>query len=193
MTHFLTGSYEAFDPPRWTGDPTLIGWGVFFAYFIGAWLCYRAATRVESRGQLASAWLGLASLLLLLGINKQLDLQLWLTAIGRSLSRTQGWYKERFYIQLAFTILVVIVVIVVCWFVLRMGRGHLGQNWLALVGTALLATFVVMRTVSYDVVDLSVSVFGMKLHQMIEAAGVLMVAAAAANFGRDSRSPSDTD
>jgi hypothetical protein len=120
------------------GDPTVIGWLTVLAYLIAAGLCFRVfrATRggrsvgalgstlalvlpwpshrrrleaipVETR--MASLWLGLAVLLLLLGINKQLDLQTAFTEIGRIVAHRYDWYDKRRNVQVIFIIGVVLV------------------------------------------------------------------------------------
>ena len=50
-------------------------------------------------------WFGLSILLLVLGINKQLDLQTLLTALGREIAQENGLYESRREIQLIFVIL----------------------------------------------------------------------------------------
>ena len=85
------------------GDPTWIGWITTVAYFIGAAMCTLAFRRAgANRRSSAPGWLMLAIALVLLGINKQLDLQILLTEIGRSLAQHYGWYQQRRTIQTAF-------------------------------------------------------------------------------------------
>ncbi len=57
---------------------------------------------------------------------------------------------------------------------------------LALVGAALLAIFVLVRGISFDLLDLRVDLAGVKLHEVIEAAGIALVAWSAAIFQRSS-------
>ena len=188
--------------PHGMGDPTVVGWAICSAYLVSAWLCYRAAVRCACRGRvnpvnrnpgrgapparLRRVWLGLAGLLVLLGINKQLDLQLWLSLAGRWLARTQGWYEYRFYVQLAFFVVLVISVIAAGALLVRQGRGSLREVRLALVGAALLAIFVLVRGISFDLLGLRVDLAGVKLHEVIEAAGIALVAWSAAIFQRSS-------
>jgi hypothetical protein len=107
------------------GDPTLMGWVTVAAYFLTSWLCLRAF-RLEKRGpprpllptiaalfrvmkkhwprppapaRRAALWLLLFAIMFALGINKQLDLQTLFTEIGRSVSRSGGWYEERRAVQ----------------------------------------------------------------------------------------------
>ena len=184
------------------GDPTVVGWAICCAYLVSAWLCYRAAVRCACGGRvnplnrrpglgapptrLKRVWLGLAGLLVLLGINKQLDLQLWLSLAGRWLARTQGWYEYRFYVQLAFFVVLVISVIAAGALLVRQGRSSLREVRLALVGAALLAIFVLVRGISFDLLDLRVDLAGVKVHEVLEAAGIALVAWSAAIFQRSS-------
>lgn len=105
---------------RWhfgVGDPTLLGWLTFVAYFVACAACVRAmlssrfgaqklaqVSPEEANNQraLAVMWLGLSVLMLLLGMNKQLDLQTLLTEVGRDLAKAQGWYGGRRVVQVAF-------------------------------------------------------------------------------------------
>jgi hypothetical protein len=100
---------------RWhpdIGDPTLGGWITVIAYFGTALLAYRAL-RFHSRNfgsksastnaqALVGFWLLITGALVLLGINKQLDLQSWFTEVGRDLARAQGWYEGRRSVQALF-------------------------------------------------------------------------------------------
>ena len=51
-------------------------------------------------------WGILTVLFVFLAINKQIDLQTWLTGIGRRLAETQGWYEKRRGMQATFVIVV---------------------------------------------------------------------------------------
>ena len=68
----------------------------------------------------------------------------------------------------------------------RQGRGSLREVRLALVGVALLATFVLVRGISFDLLDLRVDLAGVKVHEVLEAAGIALVAWSAAIFQRSS-------
>ena len=119
------------------GDPNVMGWITVVAYLTAAYLCFvvhrswlaSAGPAVKGRiwgpvalallGQrrrlaalpeavrMSALWKALAIGLLLLGINKQLDLQTALTEIGRILAAKQGWYERRQRVQIDFIIGVV--------------------------------------------------------------------------------------
>ena len=180
------------------GDPTVMGWTITCAYLVAGGLSYRAAGRCADPGRgnrgprrkaaprIRRVWLGLAGILILLGINKQLDFQLWLTHAGRWLARTQGWYEQRLYAQLALFVLLAIAVIAAWALLARQGRGSLREIRLALVDPGLLGIFVLARGISFDLLDLRVDLAGVKAHEVIEAVAIALVGWSAATFKRSS-------
>ena len=80
------------------GDPTILGWTTFAFYLVVAFLCFRNKTRkleASDSRPANSAWGWHALAYLLLGLNKQLDLQTSINALGRQLTGTIGWYGNR--------------------------------------------------------------------------------------------------
>jgi hypothetical protein len=173
---------------RWhpgIGDPTLGGWLTVFAYFVAAWLCWRSALAAESnplhRRRKRAFWSAFALLLLLLGVNKQLDLQTWFTQVGRDIALSEGWYEHR---QLVQTIFIAAIGLVGCLalvflfvFARRLSRGNLA----AVAGAAFLVTFVLIRAASFHHVDrmLGIRLAGLKLNWVLELGGILCIAFAA--------------
>jgi hypothetical protein len=89
---------------RWEagiGDPTVIGWVTVAAYAVAALLSLRCARRAAEPLEFRF-WAVLSVALVLLGINKQLDLQSLVTQVGRDLAFAQGWYENRRIVQAAF-------------------------------------------------------------------------------------------
>jgi len=95
------------------GDPTFLGWFTVFAYFAAAVPCFLTFRHelAFQRDPLTARsapflrphlWLGLSILLVLLGFNKQLDLQSAITSIGRGIARSGGWYEHRRTLQALF-------------------------------------------------------------------------------------------
>jgi hypothetical protein len=102
---------------RWhfgVGDPTFIGWFTFAAYFAAAWLCFAAFRRSRGLARTGSgrvaelertmSWLwALCTLaMLVLGANKQLDLQTLFLQVAKGISQRQGWYEQRHRYQVLF-------------------------------------------------------------------------------------------
>ena len=85
---------------RWTwgfNDPTVMGWTLTMGYFAAALACGIAARRAASVGPRRERmmWGLLALALVILGLNKQLDLQNLLRDRSRELYLEQGWYASR--------------------------------------------------------------------------------------------------
>jgi hypothetical protein len=148
---------------RWVpgiGDPTFMGWFTVAAYLAAAILSGACALRRRKldrpRGirRHAAIWWGLATLLFLLGINKQLDLQSWFTELGRDLAKTQGWYEQRAVVQKVFIASIAagggLLLLLTAWIMRKDWRQHR----LALIGVICLVTFVVIRAASFHKVDL---------------------------------------
>ena len=83
---------------RWQlgiGDPTIFGWLTVVVYLAAVVRCFVKSKESKFFGGNYRFWLYLAALLLLLGINKQLDLHSWFAEIMRDRAQTYGWYKYR--------------------------------------------------------------------------------------------------
>lgn len=157
------------DEGRWhlaVGDPTPLGWLTFVAYMLAVILCWRAyqssvvdvcmqaaSAPIEAHRQrlLARWWLGLAALMLLLGLNKQADLQTLLTEVGKDLARAQGWYSERRKVQFAFIAILALALVTTGFAVAFALRSVLRQILPALLGLALILAFVELRAALFNV------------------------------------------
>lgn len=165
------------------GDPTVMGWLTVIAYFSVAVLCLiRAlgASQAGRRGEIIF-WSGLGALLLLLGVNKQLDLQTLLTLTGRRIAISQGWYEQRRVVQIIFVALVGFVAVGGCFLMWRVVRGHGPDVWVALVGFALLLAFVFIRAASFHHVDtlINLRLGGVRMNWVLELGSLAVIAAGA--------------
>lgn len=145
------------------GDPTPLGWLTFIGYAIAAALCWhaqrvsaRAAARAGAdateearrRRLLARWWLGLGILMLLLGLNKQADLQTLMTVIGKDLARAQGWYASRARVQAGFVVLFSTLLACGLLALLITLRSVLDRIVPALLGLASILLFVALRALA---------------------------------------------
>jgi len=163
------------------GDPTFIGWFTVFAYLAAVIACIRAWQRARTTPTeafvLRTTWLGLALLMLALGINKQLDLQSWLTVVGRQIALEQGWYERRRMVQAVFigAILVAGVVTLVAgaWLL----RRHMADVWVSGLGAVFIVVFVIVRASSFHHVDtlLSSTLAGARVNWILELGGIAFV------------------
>jgi hypothetical protein len=187
---------------RWhagVGDPTARGWVTFVAYFGAAFACYRAfrtsvlgaeklvkihAAEAHNQRLLALLWLGLCLALVLLGINKQLDLQTLFIEVGREMAKAQGWYDSRKRVQEEFIV------------GLALGGGALGAALgyafrrvvrrvaLALVGVFMLGVFVLVRAALFQHINLLPQGGLAHLSWVLELGGIALVGIAALRASR---------
>jgi len=165
------------------GDPTPMGWITVAGYALAAWFCWRAG-RAQWRTKPDSSryfWWLLTLGLVALGVNKQLDLQTWLTETGRQLARAQGWYGQRHAVQIGLIFAVTGVGIAggvtmfrLAW-PMSLGRSCAG------VGLAFVLVFVLMRASSFHHVDvfLASTAFGLRWNWILELSGIGAVTAGA--------------
>jgi hypothetical protein len=174
-------------------DPTLIGWITFIAYLVTAGLCWAVVVR---RGRVFSSagrarnvlfWLIAALAVTGLGLNSQLDLQTWFTAIGRCVAHQGGWYETRQEARLLFVIGGALLTLVALAAMMVWLRPAIRGSAFAAIGLVLLATFVVIRTAS--IYHVAVSPFGTGPARVLELAGILLLAVAAVRLLRARRSP----
>lgn len=145
------------------GDPTPLGWLTVAAYAVAAALCWRAqqvsaraAARFaasdtgETRRQrlLARWWLGLAILMLLLGFNKQADLQTLITELGKELARAQGWYASRARVQAGFVALLGALLAGATFALVIALRSVLDRIVPALLGLVSILLFIALRALT---------------------------------------------
>ena len=187
---------------RWhpgIGDPSVIGWVTVVAYFLAAWLAFRAL-RGHSRAPHPAArqtygaseppslrearlltrfWALVLVMLLLLGVNKQLDLQTWFTEIGRDLARRQQWYEGRRPIQVAFIAGIALLGSAGTITLAVMMRHVLSRVVGALVGLGALVTFVIVRAASFHHIDALLGHGRVRLNWVLELGGITLIAISA--------------
>ncbi|QIE57402.1 isopropylmalate isomerase [Pikeienuella piscinae] len=184
---------------RWSpgiGDPTLIGWFTVAAYFVAAALAIRTTMMLRAGGGARDRaeftfWVGTCIALILLGFNKQLDLQSLLTALGRCVAQIDGWYQQRRAMQAGFIIAIVGTAELVFFGFAYAMRRTIGRNGIALLGMGIIATFVMVRAVGLHHVDslLGLTLNGWRLNWILELGGIGVVtigAIARMSFERDS-------
>lgn len=182
---------NSFGGGRWVpsiGDPTFLGWFTVAAYFASAALCAIYARRLDPstcprrlrRNRVL--WWGLASALVLLGLNKQLDLQSLLTAIGRGLAQDEGWYRQRRSVQLWFIVITATVGVAMFSLIVFAMRRDWRRNGLALFGIAFLVGFILIRAASFHHVDawLMRYVGAVRVNWIFEIIGIICIGTSAA-------------
>jgi hypothetical protein len=188
------------DDGRWhpgIGDASLLGWFTVAAYAamaVWAWWTWRRAQAHITTGLDAASgrrrfslrackaphhfWLGIALILGILAVNKQLDLQSWLTELARDHAQEHGWYERRREMQTLFIIVVAATLLVVSSVAAYLLWPLDGPRATALAGLIMLSYFIVVRASSFHAVDamLSQSAFGMRLNGWMELGGIALIA-----------------
>lgn len=160
-----------------------MGWITVAAYFLTAWLCWRASQRTAGERRL---WLALTLFMIALGINKQLDLQSLFTQIGRDIAIRDGWYDNRVNVQREFVYGIMAagggVSLLLLWFTRKLSAA--AQT--AAFGITALLAFIAMRASSFHHVDglISITWRGVRFNWIFELSGIGIIAAAAALSGR---------
>ncbi len=168
------------------GDPSLLGWFTVVAYFMASFFCVLASRRDVNAKRF---WTILAIALAVLGLNKQLDLQSFLTALARGLANSEGWYGRRRELQKLFVITISLLALFGAVTTVVLLRKSSGQISAAAAGFVLLGAFICIRAASFHHVDriLNSGVLGARFNWIIELGGISLIAASAFGAGRTAR------
>lgn len=168
------------------GDPSVAGWIIVVLYgwaaaMIGWLLQGSGALRGQDMARERWFWHMLLAALVLLGINKQLDLQTALTELGRAVALAQGWYAERHQVQQVFIaggVIAGLLVLAVAWYLVS---GTRTSTRTAMLGGALLVCFVLLRAASFHHVDkwLGQGLAGPRFARLLESGALLLIGASA--------------
>jgi hypothetical protein len=168
-------------------DPTLFGWMTTAAYVAAALLAWAAARtkardRQNDHWRAAVFWASTAAFMALLALNKQLDLQTFLTDLLRREARTGGWYGQRRAYQLLFIQAMGLIGLVAGGAVFWWVRRERAAVKAGAVGVLLSAAFIVVRAASFHHHDVlgRVHVAGFRAHMVLEWSCIAIVAIAAA-------------
>lgn len=173
---------SSIDMARWfglAGDPTIIAWIVTVVYAIAGWTSHTAAVQAKrqrrSRANLLF-WRAMLIAMILLGLNKQLDLQSLMLDCGRTLSREGGWFAYRRVAERSFAAVVAAsLVLLLTLTILRMRSPRLDMI-ISISGIAALVCFILLRTGSIlHVPGLDRTTTG-SFQSMLELCGVVAVA-----------------
>jgi hypothetical protein len=160
------------------GDPDFMGWFTVGSYFVCAILSLIAAfgNRIADR-RAASFWRMVGVLMILLGINKQLDLQSLFTEMGRQIARAQGWMDQRQIVQLWFIVAFGTAALASFFLFVRIKRDLFGRFKLAFTGLFFLLSFIVIRAAGFHHFDvmLGFRLFGAKMNWLLELTGIYLI------------------
>jgi hypothetical protein len=174
------------------GDPSFIGWFTSAAYLLAAAFAVRAgralrsgACEVAHRHRLAAWWLGVAVLLLVLGLNKELDLlQKLVRSGGKALALKQGWYQDRKTVQAAFIVLLGLLSAGAALAAALYFRHVWFRIAMSAAGVALIVFYALLRATEFHVANGHVPEMIASLDWIPEIAGVMIVLWCALAAGR---------
>lgn len=163
------------------GDPCFMGWFTVGSYFACAILSLILALTNQNADRRSFLFWGMISLLMiLLGINKQLDLQSLFTEVGKQIAKAQGWMDDRRTVQF--------------WFIVAFGSTAMGaflsfaiirrdlfrRFMLAFTGLFFLLSFIVIRAAGFHHFDamLGFRLFGAKMNWLLELTGIYSIVVA---------------
>lgn len=157
-------------------DGGAYAWLVVVAYLLGAAFAALAA-RGAKRKRERLFWYAMAFLLLILGANKQLDLQTLVTTVGRDLAKSEGWYQYRRIAQVVFVGLLAVGAIAFLAAILAWARKAPRSVKVAAAGSVLLSAFIVTRAASFHHIDewVTVSIDGLRSGWWLELAGIAAI------------------
>jgi hypothetical protein len=166
-----------------------MGWIIVVAYASTCFLSVRCARRSTEPLEFRF-WLVLAVSLVLLGINKQLDIQSLFTQTARDLAVAQGWYESRRLYQAAFIGFLIAAGLAASGLLVWIARRLSFNTQLAAAGLIFLLVFVVIRGTSFHHVDelLGSSIEGIRFNWILELGPLLLIALAAHRWRRNADS-----
>ena len=179
------GPFSASSAPLIVGDLVISGMAGGDGPLRGYLSAYKATT-----GQLAwRFWTILAFALAVLGLNKQLDLQSFLTAFARGLANSEGWYDRRREFQKLFVVTISLFALFGAATTLVLLRKSSWQIRAAAAGFVLLGAFICVRAASFHHVDriLNSGILGARFNWIIELGGISLVAVSAFGAARTPR------
>ena len=162
-----------------------MGWATVAVYalaaLLAAFVARAAPFPARSRGRERAFWGLMALALACLAVNKELDLQSFLTALGRCMANAQGWYEERQAVQIGFVLALVAATGAAFALLLALLRGTWRRSLLPLLGLAFVSGFVLVRAVGFHRVDrlIGLELLSVRANWVLELAGPLLISAVA--------------
>ena len=163
------------------GDPSFMGWFTVGSYFGCAILSFIVALLSQKVTRGSFFFWGMISLfMIMLGINKQLDLQSLLTEVGRQIAKSQGWTDERRIVQFWFVVAFGTSAMIAFLLFVFTTRNLFRQHILIFIGLFFLLSFIIIRAASFHHIDviLRFEFFGVRMNWVFELAGIYSIVVA---------------
>ena len=152
------------------GDPTFAGWLIFFVYLAVVYRCYLQYVKVKFGFLDHNFWLVIGLFLLLLCINKQLDLQTVFEASMKELAQSHGWYAQRKMMQVTFVALLSISLLTGLVVLRSVLAKACRQHKAVCLGVLLLCIFIVLRAAAFNHLSFlnTRTYWGFNAHSLLE-------------------------
>jgi hypothetical protein len=157
-------------------------------YLVASLLCLFCAVSAQQIFQASNTrlhafiWLGLAGVMLFLGINKQLDLQSWFTAVIKAIAWEQGWYssgqRAQVYFLAGFGLVGLTTLVGISWLVRHQWRHYV----LLILGFLFILRFIFVRIGTFygiTLPELSNYTGGVRVNGLLEMVGATVIGASA--------------
>ena len=164
----------------------MVRWVTAFAYLSAALFSYRAirlhakTPPSDERRLLLRFWVVVLCVMTLLGVNKALDLESWLTGFVRDLAEAGGWYEQRGVFQAVFVAIVSLAGFAISVSAALIIRPIIWRVLEAIAGLGFLVTLVLARTSSWHWVDF---LLGSGRNWVLEIGGIALVSLSALHQG----------
>lgn len=161
-------------------DDYFIGWLITGSYFACGVLAALIATfhRQMEEKHTVKFWHVVSLIMVLLGLNKQLALQILLTEIGRHIAQTQGWYDQRRILQFSFIIVFAVTFTTAFIWFAKKYRDSFRRYMLVFCGLFFLLGFVIMRAATFhhfnDLIQIELF-YGLTMNWALELTGIYMI------------------
>jgi len=180
LMDLLSCAFRAWSPQ--IGDPTVWGWLTVMLYAAAALVAARVAWQAPfpHRTRLTEQvfWACLAVGLAFLTVNKQLDLQSFMTAIARCAAQAQGWYEDRRIVQMLFILGLGLFVLVFGLYFMWLLWGTMRRSLWPLLGAVLICGFVLIRAVGFHHMDILINMRlpgAIRVNFLLEIPGPLII------------------
>lgn len=166
------------------GDPNITGWVTVAAYIVIALICLKAAFSKSTDKSVKIFWLLLCTFLIILGINKQFDLQTVFTLFSKNIAKKQDWYESRYIVQIAFIILIGSVGSKTVTYLLKNFQDTCSSVKIALSVSAILFCFILIKASSFHYLDLLINIklIGMKINTLFELGALAIIGISSLKF-----------
>lgn len=160
------------------GDPTFFGWLTTIFYIVAAALCGFSARRSDRISASLSLrrhlffWWSLTIIMLIIAINKQLDLQTLFLLIIKKIIINQGWYSQQNIFMLCFIAIISIFSFSIISLLVWTYRFDLRHYGFAFLGIMLFFIFIIIRSGFYYVNAFNWKPFGIRIYYILEIASI---------------------